>query len=536
MGVENVEHETGTVELEIRPGSALRVAFSGFGWGIVALVLFLSLTRVVVDLFGHVPGDVRGAAIFFIIAGSIVVPIVLLYARQRPARLTWDDWGVTEWDGDGVRVAIPWNRMRYDVERRKPRLPLTLLLTDGEARRIKVATSFTTAGVRCRRRLFAERHDALLKLIHVVEARAVEQAEPLSFDDVSPARLDRLRFSEKLGTFLAGTSPFIGAVLIESSPNPPVAPLLFGLAAIGLALRAARPARELASLRLEARRHGGGRPVDLIAQDGELLTARLGSAEVGEEYQLDTTLMGHPDSRLAERRGPAFVVFDRPATASSPYRGTSPAIAPALETPAIRAARQRLTGAVAVELVFRGGLAVVALLVTLGAVGEQTLGEEARSAMRLQSRCLDGRPHQCTLLADRYASGRGVERAPEKATRLYQEACNDDSGRACFKLAQAYEHGRGVEVDLPSSANLYLTACSLNHREACTQYGQLLSTRREVDHDVTGGCRVLERACTRYNRASCGAFRRLREEEICNPAASDRSLRPIHVGSHLDEN
>lgn len=43
---------------------------------------------------------------------AFVVPLVVLRMRQRSAKITWDDHGVTEWDGDARRTFIAWEDAR----------------------------------------------------------------------------------------------------------------------------------------------------------------------------------------------------------------------------------------------------------------------------------------------------------------------------------------------------------------------------------------------------------------------------------------
>lgn len=64
-------------------------------------------------------GLARGPWEPLVVAGAVFACVacgVITWMRQpKGARIAWDDWGITEWDGDGVRVAIEWSQVHVNT-------------------------------------------------------------------------------------------------------------------------------------------------------------------------------------------------------------------------------------------------------------------------------------------------------------------------------------------------------------------------------------------------------------------------------------
>ena len=133
---------------------------------------------------------------------------------------------------------------------------------------------------------------------------------------------------------------------------------------------------------------------------------------------------------------------------------------------------------------------------------ETTTMDEAPELTATQQMALDcdnGDNSACTMLADKYAKGDGMEADKDKALELYGKACGAGDGKACdsagvwymkdkeneravelfqkscdakeamgcFHLGTMYEKGMGVEVDQTNSTRLFKQACAMGNQEAC---------------------------------------------------------------------
>jgi len=297
--------------------------------------------------------------LLLVMAGCTALPPLMLLLRQpRGARVTWDGWGVTEWDGPDPRTAIPWTSIHMVEEG-------GLQLTDGGTRRIMVAKELPAAAARCRRRA-AGPVEALVK---AVRAQEPGEASPAPWHQLDPYRSGRLDLVKWIAAILG--YPFLtmglGAIGDEGQVYP-IAVSSLCLGSLGLLVRVVRPCRELVGLRRHARRLAGATMVTLEENVGTLLVTK---GAKGEELRFDTALLDHPDGRLATRRGPAWVLFDE-IVPSSPagYRGTvAVSSVRQVELATARQARRSRILAVCLEISMRLGLAAVGLVFLLYALG-----------------------------------------------------------------------------------------------------------------------------------------------------------------------
>jgi len=359
--------ETTRGELELRFGGNMQVR--GFFLAIVGAALG-DAPGVILEAAGNPPpSESMGwvlSGIFSIVA--LALPSYLRWARQpRGASVTWDERGITEWDGEAVRVAIPWERARARVRRwergQAGSTPgrwwtVHLQVTDGSDRRIVVGTTIGIAA-RCRRRLIAPLKE-IEKLESVLKDRGADERGRIDLSALDPHRP-----ATGAGYWIsvaAATVGYPGLVLGVITAGGEMGPPSTAAATVGLTLLLVRPLRELSSLLREGRRFAGAERVELVPGEHGLGVRDAG----GRVRSVDTSDLDHPDAFLTERSGAAWLVADGDGGAGAPYR-EAPTRAAALESDASRQARRQRIRAVVLETSARAALAseAAALLVAL---------------------------------------------------------------------------------------------------------------------------------------------------------------------------
>ena len=463
----------------------------------------------------------RCFAFVFGVGGSIVVPRALLLWRQRRGvRITWDDWGITEWDGEAVRTAIPWATAQYRTSLAYEKVSRRFLeVTDGESRAIRVFSTLPKLLLPNRRRAEAEDRPTLDRLVDVVSRRCGNMGvlkELPDLDEHRPKRKGWLPYvSAGVGYYLAFGSTI--GVLRE-----PLEPILWStlIAASALFLRLIRPVRELVSLGKVGRALRDAVPVEVYDSAGSLVLAR---DKAGEELKVETRRLSHPDAALAERRGIAWMILDRVETKRSadPYRGGGgPSRALAYESAAARATRRTRIAAVWGELLAR--LAFVLLVVSVGAGAnflveradlyhqawvlddhEDVPGNLERAVSRYRRSCRLGFAMACHNLALMYEQGRGVEVDNSEARKLYQRACDGGFMLGCNNLAVQYAKGHGVVQDSVRAVSLYRKACEGNLAIGCRNLGYNYEHGKGVAQDLAKAAELHRRSCDLGDSEGC---------------------------------
>lgn len=340
-------------------------------WIFVAVVLLGGIYSLLRPLGVELSESLLVITVLLISVAVLVVPSLVLWWRQRHgARVTWDEWGITEWDGQGARTAIPWSLLRYHTQKHRATGEPAwreLQVMDGSGRLIPIATRSESKASGCRRRFVASDPEKLEKLVRDVKERGQGKIDPLPW-----GRIDPHRHGKGWATsFVAGVGYACTFVQIfgisEEGGDRSIYHWSLVLAAIGfiaLTLRATRPLRELWSLFRESRRLAGSTPVTLVDNTGTRLTLREAG---GREHVIETADLDHPDLALYERRGAARVVLSHQMKSTGdPYRGGGGlAEAEYLETEPISKARRTRMGAVVVELSLRFGLALGVLAILI---------------------------------------------------------------------------------------------------------------------------------------------------------------------------
>ena len=306
----------------------------------------------------------RPSLLVVAVATSLFAGLLLWLRQPRGARVTWDDEGITEWDGQGVRSAIQWANARrssvdFFVRRRgsySRSIPAGCVeqFSDAEGRRITlVATKQSTPRFLQRRRCHAD-------------APIPVTAQPGQgvVDDGTWRRPRWWNWPLRAGYALTGAA----AWALRDGKNPRDIALVFVVAAGLLLCRAIPPVAELLRTWRVERAFQGAQRVELVGNVGPLLDVRDANRQLAT---VDTTALEHPDALLHSRRGAAFLRF-APPSPGSPYREGKVLIeAHALELVGSRLARRDLQRALLAEVAAR-------LLVVLTVLGPALLIFSAR--------------------------------------------------------------------------------------------------------------------------------------------------------------
>jgi len=117
----------------------------------------------------------------------------------------------------------------------------------------------------------------------------------------------------------------------------------------------------------------------------------------------------------------------------------------------------------------------------------------------LNLRCMTGDLQRCRVLADMYATGRGVERNLGRAAELYRKVCDAGVGEICNTLGEIYDEVPGFEVSPQEIASLYDRACTLNSAAGCLNFGLFLTAAGQPENGVL----FYDRACVSGLAAGC---------------------------------
>jgi hypothetical protein len=368
----------------ITTASWLRViAFGLFGiapaWVVSTALLGVDLA----DVF-HLDHqfDIPIACVGFLeLLACVIGPARLLKMRDPgPARITYDEHGITEWRGDFARTSIPWPEAIVCVVDRRTR-------DRGAGYRSGVEFSvtsrrgwsiYTTWGAR--ESLFGGP-----PLPHFARRRRVfseVELEPSTFQGIPFERAETItvdprdqRRSFFVGSRIIGVAFLAcfagGARMLDelTRDHQQLGAPLFGLAGVLMLLRCIRPLRESRALESEAMRCASSQPFTLTGESrGDIALATADGATV----ELDLSSASHPDAALASRRVRVHAVVDEGSGASGPYREGGPLVALAVETDFDRDERARIFRANRIEMLGRVVIALqLIMLAYVFAMGRQ---------------------------------------------------------------------------------------------------------------------------------------------------------------------
>jgi len=121
-------------------------------------------------------------------------------------------------------------------------------------------------------------------------------------------------------------------------------------------------------------------------------------------------------------------------------------------------------------------------------------------------------PRACSLLAELYESGQGVDRDRTEASRFYDVACSGGDAVSCFQRGMLLTGGVGVRRDDRQAAAMLDTACSYNLPAACFHVGRLWDEATYLDRNGPLAADYYQTACDGGVAAACTGLGRLYED------------------------
>jgi hypothetical protein len=310
---------------------------------------------------------------------SVLVPMLCLSLRsQGRARISWDEEGVTEWEGDAVRTFIARadarvaSEMKSDVRRYgrrrfEEKLSHVVQISDSAGRRITVAWRahrfvflFGSLPSWTRRRAVVTDDATITELLAAYPPRVSQP--PIEPDERSARRPFGPLSRSLTALAIVFVLLSIASIGVNKRADEWTGLSLFiaGLLFFALVLR---PLGELRAVALTTRRFARARRISFArAPDGSSLV-RL---EDGRALPCDVSELRHPDARAHQRTAPVHALVDLSESEGSYREAPAYAIVRAIDTDAERAERWRLLVANGLEIASR--VAHAALVTTIGAL------------------------------------------------------------------------------------------------------------------------------------------------------------------------
>ena len=150
------------------------------------------------------------------------------------------------------------------------------------------------------------------------------------------------------------------------------------------------------------------------------------------------------------------------------------------------------------------------------AIASTRLGDDVKAIAYMREGCEKKDARSCSLLAERYVQGRGVQRDLQKGVALYESACTGGHAVACQKLGSIYANGGytdGTEVgtiamarDLAKSLHFHEKACTLDLADGCMSVASMYENGESVEKDTAKADAMYQLACAKGSGDACYAI------------------------------
>ncbi|MGA2451341.1 MAG: tetratricopeptide repeat protein [Polyangiaceae bacterium] len=120
-----------------------------------------------------------------------------------------------------------------------------------------------------------------------------------------------------------------------------------------------------------------------------------------------------------------------------------------------------------------------------------------------EAECDGGSADRCRMLAETYASGRGVDKDEAKATGIYHRACDMGDPSACVFAGRMHEFAHGVTKDDGQAARLYERSCDLGWATGCYNLALMYERGTGVVEDPAKAKDLYQRVCAAGASQAC---------------------------------
>jgi hypothetical protein len=369
--------------LRIGLASYLRVLIVALvGGGVFGVVAFMGVTMKALELWLGTPNIPQTYAALLLApfaAVVVILPLLCLRLRRGARHVSWDHHGVTEREGETVRVFIPRSNVRVaSQERTRTRYRYSrkvvdnvhhvVQLSDDEGRRITVAwrNPWLAIGLRALPRWM--RHRPVLtareNIMRLLAAFPPDASAPPVAPDARAARRPLAAVSTFLHVLAFGFGGFALEELTLSYKWGAIdrAGLAFVASGVLFALAIARPMSEWLAVVRASRCVASAEPVTFRVDANETVSVVLANGQV---LAADVSGLKHPDAHVYRREVPVRAIVEVAAGAVDIYRGArARALVRVVDTEPERAERRGIAIANALEIAGRAAHAF--LLIVLG--------------------------------------------------------------------------------------------------------------------------------------------------------------------------
>jgi len=119
----------------------------------------------------------------------------------------------------------------------------------------------------------------------------------------------------------------------------------------------------------------------------------------------------------------------------------------------------------------------------------------------------------CSIIADLYRLGRGVEKDEVKAKALYPSSCDAVIYQAFYQLALMYDSQIKWQGRWELSVELNSQACEHEFYDGCSRLALMYFQGRGVSRQKNKALEYAERACKNQNRAGCNLAKMIRRSD-----------------------
>lgn len=158
------------------------------------------------------------------------------------------------------------------------------------------------------------------------------------------------------------------------------------------------------------------------------------------------------------------------------------------------------------------GLVSLLLVAACGSPQRSTDSMTWATTSPIEQRCRSGDGAACLRAGTMYQEGRGFDRSPDRAARLFRRGCDLGEDEACYRLGHLLRRGAGVALDRNRAAELFEHSCDRRLAAACVELAEMIDAGLTGVRDERRVAALLGQACDDGDAATC--YRLARRYEV----------------------